>query len=49
MLVSNVVFSAVCQQCTVFQHKPEQTRGVMKGKAGSERFLILPKSVVALY
>ncbi len=49
MLVSNGVFSAVVNSVQCFSNKPEQTRGVMKGKAGSNRFLILPQSVVALY
>ena len=37
-------FSVLCfysVQC--LSNKPQQTRGVTKGKAGSERFLILPK------
>lgn len=38
------VYSVKC-----FKNMPEQTRGVMKGRAGSERSFNLPESVVALY
>lgn len=43
MLEFNVVSVLSVNSVKCFRNSPEQTRGVMKGKAGSERFLILPK------